>query len=456
MKLQPSRELSHEAEVFIWICTYGYPERALSGPFQGKINCHVSHRRDDTTPPLPRSLEIEPEPSTIHRLFYKHKHNYTNRNHIPHTSTTASNLVARRPAFNTNQKHYSPAKSLAPKPLTSTFLAPPSPSKQPVNVALTAETSRLQTELLQLSLLHREAHTVSASWHASARSKLEARFKELVAADHALQALEQEEAEARGLQDLIRWGSASPEPWDENEGRETRNKAPGTRGIHGEDSCGKNGDRNTLSLEEKVQLLDQILNGVWALGEPGGRYQRTVRAFENWASQVAEIRAAQRDGNIDRFLARGGGGFDLGDGEEDDVSFFVSDLSVSAWKRDHAGLVRMLEGWRRTFAQLGHVHTNSDNEDGIDGGKGRNGTLAGDIKKAKPLSGLARTLHGCRSLVHDMLIELKVMEQIELDALAAEEEWMEQMEAHLSADEQARDSHRRVTGDVPPWKSLTL
>ncbi|KAI0542288.1 hypothetical protein GGR58DRAFT_453410 [Xylaria digitata] len=370
------------------------------------------------------------------------------------SSTTASNLAARRPAFNTNQKHYSPAKSLAPKPLTSTFLAPPSPSKQPANVALTAETSRLQTELLQLSLLHREAHAVSASWHASARSKLEARFKELVAADQTLQALEREGAEARGLQDLIRWGNANPDPLDENEGQDVRSKTQGIGGIREGDGNRRNKERNKLPLDEKVQLLDQVLNGVWALGEPGGRYQRTVSAFEEWAFQVAEIRAAQRGDDLDGLLARGnGGGFELGDREEENASIFVSDLDVSAWKRDHAGLVRMLEGWQRTLAQLGHVHADSEDKDVR---KDSNGTPAGDTNGNKPLSGLARTLLGCRSLVRDMLAELQVMEQIELDALAAEEEWMEQIEARLNADEEAGASRRRRTGDVVPWKLLAL
>ncbi|KAI1281365.1 hypothetical protein F5Y07DRAFT_354487 [Xylaria sp. FL0933] len=346
-----------------------------------------------------------------------------------HPSATASNLAARRPAFNTNQQHYSPAKSLAPKPLTSTFLAPPSPSKQPVNVAITAETSRLQTELLQLSLLHREAHTVSASWHVSARSKLGARFQELVAADEALRALEREGAEERGLEDLIRWGNAS--------------------GIHGDDKDRRNGDGSKLPLDEKIRLLDQILNGAWALGEPGGRYQRTVRAFEDWASQVAEIRAVQRGGDMDGLLARSGG-------RDEEVGIFVSELDAGAWKRDHAGLVRMLEGWRRTLDQLGDVDGDSEDEKNAGGRKSKNETPAGDEKRDKPLSGLARTLRGCRSLVHDMLAELKVMEQIELDALAAEEEWMEQMEERLGAEEEADASGRRRTEDVPPWKLLVL
>ncbi|KAI0439263.1 hypothetical protein F4803DRAFT_531988 [Xylaria telfairii] len=333
--------------------------------------------------------------------------------------TAPSALAARRPAFNTNQQHYSPAKGVAPKPLTSTFLAPPSPSKQPVNVALTAETSRLQTELLQLSLLHREAHGVTTAWHASARSKLGTRFKKLAAADRALRDVEREGAEAKGLRDLIRWGRAGPENEDGRTGGDMRNRA-----------------RERLPLDEKIQLLDQVLNGVWALGEPSGRYQRAVSAFEGWALRVAEIRAAQRGGDIDALLARGGEG-----DEEEELCIFASDLDASAWKRDHAGLVRILEGWRRTLAQLGHV------EDGaVEEG-------------STPLSGLARTLRGCRSLVHDMLAELGAMEQIERDALAAEEAWMEQMEARLRAEEQEEEkagSRRRKKEDVPPWKSLVL
>ncbi|KAI0971652.1 hypothetical protein F4678DRAFT_431436 [Xylaria arbuscula] len=361
------------------------------------------------------------------------------------SSATTSTLAARRPAFSTNQQHYSPAKSLAPKPLTSTFLAPPSPSKQPVNVAITAETSRLQTELLQLSLLHREAPSVSASWHTSARSKLGARFQELVAADEALQAIEREGAEERGLEDLIRWGNAAPESSsDENTGRSIKNETRGERGISGRERERRgNGERNKIPLDEKIRLLDQILNGAWALGEPGGRYQRTVRAFEDWALHVSEIRAAHRGGDIDGLLARSGGR-----GEE--LGIFVSELDAGPWKRDHAGLVRMLEGWQRTLAQLGHV----DAEESAGSAEGQTGADAKTKKNNKPLSGLARTLRGCRSLVCDMLAELQVMEQIELDALTAEEEWMARMEEQLGAEEEVDASGQRRKEDVPPWKLL--
>ncbi|KAI1502748.1 hypothetical protein F5X99DRAFT_378355 [Biscogniauxia marginata] len=304
-----------------------------------------------------------------------------------HTTTTttasAQQPQQHRPSFNTNQQHFSPAKNLAPKPLMSTFLAPPSPSKLPANVAISAETSRLQTELLQLSLLHRDAAAVDAEWHASARQKLGARFARLVAADADVAKLEREGVEAQNIGALVRW------------------------------AAGGFGSGKAASLEEKVQLLDQVLSGVWSLGEPAGRYQRAVRGFETWADRAAAILAAQRSGDVDALL------------EGDDV-VFLSELD-RGWKRDCAGLTRMLEGWREVLRELGDA---GEEPDAVDTGR----------------SGLARVLGGCRSLVHDMLAELAVMEQIEHEATRAEAEWIESMNDELKAN----DTHQK--DDVPLWK----
>jgi hypothetical protein len=54
-----------------------------------------------------------------------------------------------------------------------------------------------------------------------------------------------------------------------------------------------------------------------------------------------------------------------------------------------------------------------------------------------------------------MLAELDMMEQVERDALAAEEEWIEKMEARLRvADDEG--SRHRSTEDAPPWKMLAF
>ncbi|KAI1818835.1 hypothetical protein GGS20DRAFT_7138 [Poronia punctata] len=327
------------------------------------------------------------------------------------TTTTTTTLAPRRPAFNTNQQHYSPAKQQhVPKPLTSTFLAPPSPSKQPVNIALSSETSRLQTELLQLSLLHRSAHSVTNEWHVSAREKLRSKFEELARTDEALRGEERDGAEERGMGDLITWGG-------KGEGK---------------------------GLDRKVQILDQVLNGLWILGDSGGRFSRVVREFETWAGKVGAILAAQRFNEVDTILSKGGK-----DGDDDATVIFVSDLDSAGWKGDHAGLLRVLEGWGRMLETLGDFD-------------GQQQQSQHQQQSSKKSSGLARTLQGCRSLVRDMLSELRFMEEMERDALVAEENWMAGMEMRLRAEEEEeeRDGGQRgrvkMEADLQPWKAMVF
>lgn len=306
------------------------------------------------------------------------------------TSSHQPTGLAKRPAFNTHQQHYSPAKSLAPKPLTSTFLAPPSPSKLPANVAISAETSRLQTELLQLSLLHRDAAAVDSEWHTSARQKLGNRFARLAKENDALLGLERQGVEARNVAALTKWGN------------------PGTR--------------NGVGLEEKVQILDEVLNGVWQLGEPDGRYARVVAGFEIWAERMASIVTAQRSDNVDVLV-------------EGDEVLFLGDLDAS-WKRDCISLQRKLEGWRAALRDLGDIESPPDSHSGSD-------------SELESRSSLLRMVDGCRNLVHDMLSELAVMAQIERDAARAEDEWIERTNRAIEDEDDDTPAARAY---VPLWK----
>ncbi|KAI8959404.1 hypothetical protein F5Y11DRAFT_333255 [Daldinia sp. FL1419] len=294
------------------------------------------------------------------------------------SSTAPAQQPVSRPAFSTLQQHYSPAKSLAPKPLTSTFLAPPSPSKLPANVAISAETSRLQTELLQLSLLHRDATAVDSEWRSSARQKLGARFARLNADHDALVKLERHGVEARNIAALVRWGRSN---------------------------------RSKLGLEEKVQILDEVVNGVWQLGEPGGRYQRVVSDFEAWVGRMSSIIAAQRTGDVDGLIAG------------DEVQF-LGDLDRS-WARDCEGLLRKLEKWKTDLRDLG------------------------DVEEEDSGTGLAKMLRGSRALVDDMLAELAVMGQIERDAARMENDWITRMNKAIEDEDDDTPAARAY---VPLWK----
>lgn len=238
-----------------------------------------------------------------------------------------------------------------------------------------------------MSLLHREAATTDKEWHASAESKLRARFARLVVEDEELRRAERDRIEDRNVAVLLQWGLGG-----------------------------------TLGLDEKVQILDQVLSGVWDLSEPGGRYARVADEFEKWAERVADIVAARQSGDFDTLLQ-------LGHGQESGV-LFVSELD-NHWRDECAGLFRKLDEWRRALQRLG-----SDND------------VPAQLDSEAPRPSLVRMLEGPRALISDMLAELAVMEQMEREATRTEDEWIEKMNGELNLG----DARERT---IPLWKLVT-
>lgn len=204
-----------------------------------------------------------------------------------------------------------------------------------------------------------------AEWHASAREKLGRRFAGLAGADAAVCGDEAEAEEARNLAALGAWGGGG------------------------------------VGLEDKIQVLDGIISGVWSLGEPGGRYARAVRRFERWVARMVKSVEARREA--------GGLGALMGD----DTVAFVGELEP-AWKDEVASMTRRLDLWRRQLGQL---------RGGLPGGGGGDD----EEEQQQRQSSLARILAGCLCQVGDMLAELGVMEQIERDAISQETAWIRRM-----------------------------
>lgn len=204
------------------------------------------------------------------------------------------------------------------------------------------------------------------AWRESAKQKLGERFAKLDEASREVGALERDRAEAENVLALRRWG--------------------------GEDG----------HIDHKIQVLDGIMNGVWAMSDAGGRYARTVRRFERWIDRVNEIEEARRSGTA---LIQGSG------------NLFISELEA-AWKEECPGLIRKLDGWQRQLNDLGEMPPLR--EDG-----------------SQPAS-LIRMLKGCRSLVQTMLAELVVMEDIEREALEREDEWIEKVNREDDDDDTPR------------------
>ncbi|KAK4245383.1 hypothetical protein C7999DRAFT_16403 [Corynascus novoguineensis] len=323
----------------------------------------------------------------------------TNTNNNDHKSTptraptTATARTAAiggaKPAFTTHQQSFTPLKPPAPKLPTAAFLAPPSPSKLPGNVALSAETARLQTELLQLHLLHRAYYAADTgtgqAWAGSAKAMLGKRFEKLRAEAEAAAAEEAGAEEERAIAILRKWGGT------------------GARG----------GPAGGLLLEDKVAGLDAVLTGLWGvIGEPGGRYERLVRGFEGWLARVEGIVERRRRWGQTSSAGEGSNsGNEAREGEremeadEEEGDFFIPSPSA-AWKAEHAALLRRADEWCKKLDELGDVPPPEEGE--------------------SP-SNLGRILAGCRALVDNMLAELEFMEQIEQEAAADEMAWVRDM-----------------------------
>ncbi|KAL6891460.1 hypothetical protein HDV57DRAFT_513854 [Trichoderma longibrachiatum] len=149
-------------------------------------------------------------------------------------------------------------------------------------------------------------------------------------------------------------------------------------------------------LDEKIQSLESIITNVWSLSDPGGRYARVIQHFETWIDGVSEMEDARSKGVV---LVQG------------DDSLFIEDLDAQ-WKEEREDLMRLLEEWRQQLGEIDDLSRDDFYTEPPD-----------DDEK----SSLEKMLDGSRSLIDDMLAELRIMEVIEHEALAREDEWIEKM-----------------------------
>ncbi|KAJ2906207.1 hypothetical protein MKZ38_002632 [Zalerion maritima] len=323
------------------------------------------------------------------------------------SKTAAPSRHLFKPAFSTLQQHYSPVKSHAPKPATASYLAPPSPSKLPANVQASAEISRLQTELLQLHILHRDAQEVDNQWRASAKKNLGEKFASTVKSNSDIGDLERDAVEEGNASALKSWLIYSGD-------------APTSYGRP------RAGSRVSYEVEGKIQALDSVVTGLWTMGETGGKYSRVVRKFERWISRAEDamkMRSRGRSGTGMLALLEANPGPSMN--ESGDDGLFVGNID-DTWKEECGTLYRKLDGWRRMLRDIGDL----PDVEGMDN------------------SALAKTLAGCREMVYDMLAELDSMERIERDAVAAENEWVRK----VNREEGIAQEEKRRAGAI--WRSI--
>lgn len=184
------------------------------------------------------------------------------------TSPTRSNQKSRmlapaKPAFNTYQQHYSPAKSALPKPGIPTTR----PTSKPVAGAdeaniMNFDVALEQIELLQLSLMHQVALHTLRSYEASAKQKLGKMHTKLQSDYQSIRAQEQKHRRLANLDALETW-------------------------------C-----PDAALLAEHLQTLGRVVSDLRTHTDHTSRYSELVKVFEEWTVGADSFIMARAPGAI--------------------------------------------------------------------------------------------------------------------------------------------------------------
>lgn len=201
---------------------------------------------------------------------------------------------AGRPAFSTLQQHFTPRKN--GKAPTSTFIHAP----EPVNHILPPEIIAVQSELLQLHLLHEPSALVMNQWEKSAQKAFRIKFDEVASLNQTMQEMERFGQEQKNILALREW----------------------------------NGSNARSGLVAHIQALSAPLHELPSLLDPGGRFSHLVQAFGKWISCADQV-WSERDspsgcGSSTQSLAG------LGD----------------TWREEHAVMTRKLTLFSRQLESL--------------------------------------------------------------------------------------------------------
>lgn len=188
-------------------------------------------------------------------------------------STTGLAAPSSRPNFNTLQQHYSPAKTSLPKPPVPSSRTTVLAEDKMAPTGSSFETTKLQSELLYLSLLHQSAGTTLRSYEKSARSALHGDLDKLQLQYKQLRVEERKLQEQVNLMSLADWSRMSD-----------------GKGMH-------------LGPEfaENIQRLSGALTDMAALTAGEGRYSELVQVFSTWiadartTTQAREMSSPQKN-----------------------------------------------------------------------------------------------------------------------------------------------------------------
>ncbi|KAF2709498.1 hypothetical protein K504DRAFT_276002 [Pleomassaria siparia CBS 279.74] len=294
--------------------TYSERPRSLFIEPTQSINSVTVTRKDSVEPRTysqrPRSLFIEPTQSTRGTSSTPMDNGGIRTSGrlaaLKRTGTTRSkvDVIDRseaiqqgRPAFSTLQQHFTPRKT--GKAPTSTFINPPATDVGAGS--LPSEITNLQSELLQLHLLHASAAQTSRQWELSAKRGLRGKFDEVASLYQVMRESERQGQELKNIRALREWQSGS----------------------------------SSFALIEHIQILSGPLHELPSLVDTGGRFSRLVDQFEHWTTKVGKVWESRKDAANNRT------------GDLD----YVGGLGET-WRAENASLTRRLIAFSRDMDRL--------------------------------------------------------------------------------------------------------
>ncbi|PLB41475.1 nagb/rpia/CoA transferase-like protein [Aspergillus candidus] len=289
----------------------------------------------------------------------------------PPSPTTAA--PRSRTQFSTYQQHFSPKKATRPPPAAAP--PPPSASGPALDPSLilpssAPELAALQTELLQLNLLHLCSTRQDAEWKADAETHLRSKYDAVAKSYRVIVGQEKDHQRQINGQALQHWVQNCQE---------------------------HNGHQG---FAEQIQVLSQVAQEVCDLTEsPGSRYPRIVQDFEEWFLQAEEIQDYRAHPPPP--------------GDPAPAAVFIDPLD-GAWKESAHALGLKLEHCLRQLQSLDILGY-------------------GAIEEQLEQSALVRTARRLDEMIAMMVEELTVIRRIESDVVKSERRWVSELAQQLTA-----------------------
>ena len=210
-----------------------------------------------------------------------------------------------RPTFSTLQQHFTPKKAI--KVPSASFFAPPLGEQDREDASL-GEMVRLQMELAQLHLLHRDSMTIQAQWENSAERRLQHRFVSLSQQHCELKEIACESQALINQSALVEWCQ----------------------------------DLSDVEIARRVQLLSHSIIEIGIMLNSENKIPRVLKSFQAWSDRVSLIHKS-RSHSVH--------------GASRNLDFIES--IGDAWTADIDAIERKLSSLLREIGSLGEVQVKS-------------------------------------------------------------------------------------------------